>query len=120
MPVDVGGVKIGGEMFVRSYLYQYYTALEPSGHGGTGGSVNDLSGNAFGAGSKQDITWATYYWDFFVNNDDTSQIDFPNEGMTGNVIAQDWTWELWIYPTDLTGIGSVIMLGNKTSLIKHQ
>ena len=114
MPVDVGGVKIGGEMFVRDYLYQYYSSLDPNSHGGTGGSVSDISGNNQDA-SKQDITWATYYWNFAVNNDDISQIDFPNFGMTGDVVAQDWSWELWIYPTDLTGIGGIIMLGNKTS-----
>jgi len=24
----------------------------------------------------------------------------------------NWTWETWVYPTDLTGKGSIIMLGN--------
>ena len=41
--------------------------------------------------SSQDITWRNYYWDFDVNSDDVSQIDFPNAGMTGNII--DWSWE---------------------------
>ena len=46
--------------------------------------------------STQDITWNNYYWGFDENpSTDVSQIDFPNAGMTGDIIAQDWSWEIW-------------------------
>jgi len=115
MPVDVGGIKIGGEMFVRDNLYQYYTALDPNSHNNGNTTVQDISGRNEDA-STQDITWNNYYWGFDENpSTDVSQIDFPNAGMTGDIIAQDWSWEIWFISSDLTGISGFIMLGNKTS-----
>jgi hypothetical protein len=114
MPVDVSGIKIGGEMIIRENLYQYYTALDPNSHVNGSSTIQDISGRNEDA-SSQDITWRNYYWDFDVNSDDVSQIDFPNAGMTGNIIAQDWSWEVWFISSDLTGIGGFLMLGNKTS-----
>ena len=115
MPVDVGGIKIGGEMFIRENLYQYYSALVPNSHVNGASTIQDISGRNEDA-SSQDITWRNYYWDFDVNpSTDTSQIDFPNAGMTGNIIAQDWSWEIWFISSNLTGISGLGMLGNKTS-----
>jgi len=115
MPVDVGGIKIGGENVIREYLVLYASAINIHSHGNNSSTIQDLSGLNNDSTSKNDVTWRNYYWDFDVNFDDTSKIDFPNCGMSGNVTAQDWTWEIWIYPHSLTGLGSVVMQGNKNN-----
>ena len=113
MPVDVGGIKIGGENVIRDYLVLYASAINIHSHGNNAATVQDLSGLNNDSTDKIDVTWRNYYWDFDVNFDDVSLIDFSNCGMSGNVTAQDWTWEIWIYPHSLTGLGSVVMQGNK-------
>ena len=55
MPVDVGGIKIGGEMFIRENLYQYYSALDPNSHANGSSTIQDISGRNEDA-SSQDIT----------------------------------------------------------------
>ena len=40
----------------------------------------------------------------------TQERNFPNASL--GLPNADWTWETWVYPTDLTGKGSIIMLGN--------
>ena len=109
MPVDVGGIKIGGDNIIREYLYRHYTALDINSHANGSTTIQDISGNNSNA-SAQDITWRNYYWSFDENSDDTSQIDFPNVSL--GLPNANWTWETWVYPTDLTGKGSIIMLGN--------
>ena len=109
MPVDVGGIKIGGDNIIREYLYRHYTALDINSHANGSTTIQDISGNNSDA-SAQDITWRNYYWSFDENFDDTSQIDFPNVSL--GLPNANWTWETWVYPTDLTGKGSIIMLGN--------
>ena len=87
-------------MFIRENLYQYYSALDPNSHVNGSSTIQDISGRNEDA-SSQDITWRNYYWDFDVNSDDVSQIDFPSAGMTGNIIAQDWSWEIWFISSNL-------------------
>ena len=44
MPVDVGGIKIGGEHVIRENLFRHYTCLDPNSPGGNT-TWNDISGN---------------------------------------------------------------------------
>ncbi len=107
MPVNVGGIFLGGEHVIREYLYRHYTALDINSHANGSTTIQDISGNNEDA-TAQNITWNNYYWQF--GDSSTSQIDFPNVSL--GLPNANWTWETWVYPTDLTGKGSIIMLGN--------
>jgi hypothetical protein len=107
MPVNVGGIFLGGEHVIREYLYRHYTALDINSHANGSTTIQDISGNNED-GTAQDVAWNNYYWQF--GDSGTSQIDFPNVSL--GLPNANWTWETWVYPTDLTGKGSIIMLGN--------
>jgi len=107
MPVDVGGIKIGGDNIIRDKLYRHYSALDINSHANGSTTIQDISGNNED-GTAQDVAWNNYYWQF--GDSGTSQIDFPNVSL--GLPNANWTWETWVYPTDLTGKGSIIMLGN--------
>lgn len=110
MPVDVGGIKIGGENIIRENLYRHWSALNPNSHGNGSSTIQDISGNNSDSSAVSDITWNNYYWGFGENFDDSSYIQWPNVSL--GLPNANWTWETWIYPTDLTGKSAVIMMGN--------
>ena len=57
MPVDVGGIKIGGENVIRDYLVLYASAINIHSHGNNAATVQDLSGLNNDSTDKIDLTW---------------------------------------------------------------
>ena len=61
MPVNVGGIFLGGEHVIREYLYRHYTALDINSHANGSTTIQDISGNNED-GTAQDVAWNNYYW----------------------------------------------------------
>ena len=89
MPVDVGGIKLGGEHHIRENLLRMYNALDPNS--GTTSTFHDLSGNGNDSNGGTTPTWSNYYYDF-DGSDDFFQFPATNFG-----ISDPFTFEIWVY-----------------------
>ena len=108
MPVDVGGIKIGGEHVIRENLFRHYTCLDPNSPGGNT-TWNDISGNNQDDSGGVGATLDGYYYDF-DGTDDVFQ--FPTLSFTENTA---YSMELWIkFDSLASNRGGIFMVGLTT------
>ena len=89
MPVDAGGIKLGGEHHIRENLFRMYNALDPNS--GTSTTFHDISGNGNDSTGGVQPTWSNYYYDFDGTDD---YFEMPPTSFTED---DAFSFEIWVY-----------------------